>query len=98
MKRHTPGPWMANGRSVVAKSGGLVAKAGGDFYDDGRKDKRGWSFEHPLNTEANAVLMAAAPELLEALKEAVAVIKHHTAFGGIAARFEDLIEKAEGDA
>lgn len=94
-KKHTPGPWRADGKRVVAKSGGLVATAGGDFYDDGRKDKRGWSFEQPLNTEANAALIAAAPALAEALVEAVALVEHHAPqFGGIAAKWRDVLEDA----
>lgn len=45
---------------------------------------------------ANARLIKAAPELLEALREASAIVAHHTPFGGIHARFTDLIERIEG--
>lgn len=56
---HTPGPWEPyehpNGSACIA-----VGQAGGDFYE-----------AHTtcyLNSEANARLIAAAPELLDALE------------------------------
>jgi len=64
---HTPGPWRAEGKQVRGPAAGLIATAGGDFYDDGRKDANGWTFTPPLDTAANARLIAAAPELLAAL-------------------------------
>ena len=64
---HTPGPWYAEGKQVRGLASGLIATVGGDFYDDGRKDADGWTFSPPLDTAANAALIAAAPDLLAAL-------------------------------
>ena len=67
------GRWEVRGRDIVRNGydgGGLIGKAGGDFYDDGRKDKSGRTTEPILDTLANATLMAAAPDLLAALKMA----------------------------
>ena len=41
-------------------------------------------------------LFLAAPKLLAALKEAVALCNNFTPFGGLAAKWQDLIETAEG--
>lgn len=63
--------WMANGTNVVRVDiGGFVCKVGGDYYDNGRRDPRGWTFDPPLDTEANAALIAAAPELADACRMA----------------------------
>ena len=64
---HTPGPWYVDGKQVRGLASGLIATVGGDFYDDGRKDADGWTFSPPLDTAANATLIAAAPDLLAAL-------------------------------
>jgi len=64
---HTPGPWYTEGKQVRGLASGLIATVGGDFYDDGRTDADGWTFTPPLDTAANARLIAAAPELLAAL-------------------------------
>ena len=69
-KKHTPGPWYRddllppNGRTVIARTtGGIPISATTD-------DWIGYEGED----EANAHLIAAAPELLEALKDAHAQI------------------------
>jgi len=64
---HTPGPWYVEGKQVRGLASGLIATVGGDFYDDGRKDADGWTFSPPLDTAANATLIAAATDLLAAL-------------------------------
>lgn len=56
---HTPGPWTTNGKSIVAK-GRLIASTGFDVSDDGHM--------------GNALLIAAAPDLLAALADIVANI------------------------
>jgi hypothetical protein len=55
------------GKQVRGLASGLIATVGGDFYDDGRKDADGWTFSPPLDTAANATLIAAATDLLAAL-------------------------------
>lgn len=59
MSKHTKGPWrvhLVDDTVVIDKSGEHVARALGQYVDD------------PLPIEANARLIAAAPDLLEALK------------------------------
>lgn len=56
--KHTPGPWVASWRDyggVIGKDGYVVAQAA--------------TFRNKEVIEANARLIAAAPELLEALQE-----------------------------
>jgi len=65
---NTPGPWFVDGKVIKALASGQIAQVGGDFYDDGRKDASGWTFTPPLDTAANARLIAAAPDLLRELK------------------------------
>lgn len=55
--KHTPGPW-----EVVPKTGGAIVTASG--VSVGMANKSSFSFGQRL---ANARLMAAAPQLLEAL-------------------------------
>lgn len=73
---HTPGPWVVDGDDIIARTrfGVYIAKEG-----DGRVAQ---AFSNCLVTTdaeclANARLIAAAPELLEACK---AVISEHAAF------------------
>lgn len=73
MSIHTPGPWIAEPEEASEHRGiAITAPANGWIVatilpDDGRAaDDVDW---------ANAHLIAAAPELLEALKEAVAYIR-----------------------
>lgn len=64
MSRHTPGPWDAawDGEFFVAcDTGAKVAVAVPGTHDAGRSVS-------PSEAEANAMLMAAAPELLDALE------------------------------
>lgn len=62
MTRHTSGPWkthLCNDTSIIDGEGNDIAQVSGDY-----ENPAVW----PV-MEANARLMAAAPELLEALKE-----------------------------
>lgn len=77
--KHTPGPWRAtkcflnqvNPATIVSESGVAVAsveygiKATGDAFE-GREGE----------FDANARLMAAAPDLLESLQQTVASLEH----------------------
>lgn len=55
MREHTPGPWIARGGCVETADGTCVAEADVDCHDD---DKR----------IADAALIAAAPDLLDAAR------------------------------
>ena len=57
--KHTPGPWTTTGPNVRADNGALVATAQ-DHWNDHKTPQE--------EKEANAQLIAAAPELLAALK------------------------------
>lgn len=62
--KHTPGPWIQHDKAsmaILGKNGFLVANCGGHF--DSRRESGELEKEH----QANARLIAAAPELLEAL-------------------------------
>jgi hypothetical protein len=63
-----PVRWEIFGQQITRNCGGLVCKVGGDFYDDGRLDRYGKTFDPPLDTKANAALIAAAPELADACR------------------------------
>ena len=54
----TPGPWMANGMKVCDSEYFTIAKCG-------------WLCQSDEESEANVALIATAPELYEALQEAV---------------------------
>ena len=58
--KHTPGPWTTTGPNVRADNGALVATAQ-DHWNDHKTPQE--------EKEANAQLISAAPELLEALEE-----------------------------
>jgi hypothetical protein len=61
--------WAVNGTRVIRLDiGGTVCQVGGDYYDNGRRDPRGWTFDPPLDTAANAAMIAAAPELADACR------------------------------
>ena len=67
--KHTPGPWMRDRESgfdcdVRAANGRKIASVN---VQNQPKSKEGWVLRKKEN-EANACLIAAAPELLEALK------------------------------
>jgi len=76
--KHTPGPWMV-----------------GHFNDvrtgDGYRSLANVSSSFELPAEANARLIAAAPELLEALEAFKAI----DAFDGWHPKYRDAIAKAE---
>ena len=84
---HTPGPWhVKNGSSIYASNRYIGLALSGHLYGN------------DLPQEANARLMAAAPELLEALKE---LSQHTRKVNGIYSpeynKAIRLIKKIEGD-
>jgi hypothetical protein len=72
-----PVRWEIFGQQITRNCGGLVCKVGGDFYDDGRLDRYGKTFDPPLDTKANAALIAAAPELADACRESLRLLTHY---------------------
>ncbi|MEI6313228.1 MAG: hypothetical protein WCJ49_06820 [Deltaproteobacteria bacterium] len=97
--KHTPGPWEQQNHYVVSdryERLQVIARCGGQ-----EKDPLNWAC-HETDTEniANALLLASAPELLEACKLLIYSIEHEmephgrVADGIINAR--KAIAKAEG--
>ena len=71
--KHTPGPWEAVGLTVCqVPPGGREIIFGAHNTRSGDKDER----------QANARLIAAAPELLEALREFVSLMPSAEGLGG----------------
>jgi hypothetical protein len=92
--QHTPGPWSIN-RSVDKRSGWHVR--GGEKLKDAAKAPSICRLSvngHPDDVQANAHLLAAAPELLEALEEALIMAEAGLEFRSEKARH--LIAKAKG--
>jgi len=105
MSKHTPGPW----ESVETKPIAGVTVARGWFVSPvkGRRSPvldiaqvHLTASQDREEQEANARLIAAAPDLLESLQEMVADLLSHAAYGfndaerGMLKRAEDAIKKA----
>ena len=94
---HTPGPWNACPRHVD---------------NDGTQDEisgLGWDIEGPRQPQlrgqfakaADAYLIAAAPDLLEAAEKAIRILNEEVGHFGVRVNFPDLrnaIDKAKGEA
>lgn len=90
-QQHTHGPWKVNEHSEVTFKDGRICDV--DYYNVGRGEKGRYQLPH----EANARLIAAAPELLEALKVIIGKeITDHELFVAIQ-NASKLIAKIEGD-
>jgi len=105
---HTPGPWLFSWEGEGWEDGGLsiVAHQLGEvcyidhrlngFYQDHERTPR----THE-DQQANANLIAAAPELLAALKMAVDLMENYDVDAAVGKQFRlltDAIDKAEGRA
>jgi len=88
---HTPGPWRASTQRYAVVADHPVPEIGGsdaiDYY--------GGHLIGESIAPQNIGLIAAAPELLEALKETLAIAKRDE-FGDYVIRAEAAIAKAEG--
>ena len=75
--KHTPGPWViADGGPIIADSQNMIAVTLDMF--DSNEDLSTWIQTRVTRPEreANARLIAAAPELLEALEELVTALDY----------------------
>ena len=70
---HTPGPWRADGPWIEASNGDLVADAN---PDEGPAKGRDDLFYADTAIQANARVLAAAPDLLAVLRELLPAIEH----------------------
>lgn len=67
--KHTPGPWTSQSATVNASDGWI----GSAFISKSNNDSDGTRTHE--ESKANAMLMAAAPELLQLLEEAVLLVR-----------------------
>jgi len=100
---HTQGRWKRAGTSVVTQDGGLIASVydGGDYSAEACGER-----QHKHKTAAaNAQLIEAAPDMLEALKKVVkeSYVSENTDGGPVAEMSADVLDvlrdaiaKAEG--
>jgi hypothetical protein len=103
MSKHTPGPWSLDQPGKISTS---IIGPDGEFVIAGEGDA--WMVPFACRDEAvaNATLVAAAPDLLAAAKEALSYIRalYQTAHGkglpsnnSMAKQLRDAIAKAEGE-
>lgn len=89
--KHTPGPWVYHPGDVINAPCIKAGKSGICLLQQNA---------HPEIRDANAHLIASAPELLEALKDALKSIKYRNDNGanelGLQYLIEGVIAKAEG--
>lgn len=89
---HTPGPW------AYWSDKDNVGSIGGFFIAPlGKLPTFAHIYNYPGKTEANAQLIAAAPDLLEALKEAIATAKSAAMLPLVYEKWEQVIQKAQGE-
>lgn len=100
--KHTPGPWELTFLSKAGKQNPTVYQIDGDLEKGGLSVCRvfiGGAEANGYSSEANAHLIAAAPELLEALKGAVRAIEYlsgTTKHSILYKAAQQAINKAEG--
>jgi hypothetical protein len=98
--KHTPGPWYC---LPEYSNGGEVHSAAGIICDAsiGRNEREEYQKAHRAESEANARLIAAAPELLAALKEILVAAEECGAIGSHGPALKTAraaIAKAQGGA
>ncbi len=92
--KHTPGPWEFDGEYVWADAvRGYVADPNTEDMTSGRGLAK---LEAPEMIKANGRLIAAAPELLEALQDALEYLQHHLPEEALASH-RAAIAKATGE-
>lgn len=70
--KHTPGPWVANDKHSDSEYPWRVESDAGGYPNDGYVIAK---LDGP-DAEANALIIASAPELLEALHSVILTIEH----------------------
>ncbi|MGE5747314.1 MAG: hypothetical protein ACM33U_08635 [Solirubrobacterales bacterium] len=103
MSAHTPGPWTTRGAQRGPDADiGIVAPGCAGVIAECFEEFRGRGVRTPMEAEANARLIAAAPELLEVARAAVLElttvgIGHgHTHSVDVVRQLQRAIAKAEG--
>ena len=83
--KHTPGPWKRLGASDILGADGVVTASA-----------KGWLDRKHPECHANAALIAAAPELLGALEDAVTYL-HRDSESMFRRSLMELIARARGE-
>jgi hypothetical protein len=86
-KEHTPGPWKLAGPTTISNADETIVIGYAHNYKTPR-----------VQTDANARLIAAAPELLEALKDAVCALQCSGKDWPAETKARAAIAKATGEA
>lgn len=92
----TPGPWKAHLDVPLALVPGHIVKAEDVNCTPIALVPAGTGSSGPDKQRANALLIAAAPDLLEAAKEALSFLDPQSEVFGISRRVKAAIAKAEG--
>ena len=93
MSEHTPGPWLLENRGYK-----FIVSKPGDGYITRDVCRLDGSTMSAFAQEANARLIAAAPDLLEALKEMLSVWEEDPAYGHASAeKARAAIKVVEGE-
>ena len=109
MSKHTPGPWRVDGEDISAPDVPCINICAGDFGPSfyhvcdvsSQLNERTEQFELLDSDWANAHLIAAAPEMLAALEEAVRWIDNTSymmADQSMIDKINAVIAKAKGEA
>lgn len=72
MSAHTPRPWEFDGENIIAANGCKLARIDRDMKSRGKERLESREYEN-----GNGTLMAAAPDLLAALREANEILERH---------------------
>jgi hypothetical protein len=102
MTAHSPGPWRVvfvlgrgtdwESTEILDANGAVVIEGGADY------EGQGWAHGETDMTEADARLIAAAPELLAALKEGLYEMNHPDEECPVCETARALIRRIEGEA
>ncbi len=92
MTKHTPAPWHINPKMKTSINAGRKHIAMVNWYNPAEEELRVIGEEH----EANAHLIAAAPDLLATLETTFEALKNGTYDENHAAMIEAVINKARG--
>ena len=90
--KHTPGPWMVNDQPSIYPYVTAPSREGGPHRITLANCPHPADAFHVHERDANAHLIAAAPEMLEACKEALRLIRNQT--GNWQLGTEDMLERA----
>jgi hypothetical protein len=98
MTAHSPGPWRVVVGRLIDEYVEVLDANGRAVVEGGAEGDQGWIRGHVEITEADARLIAAAPELLAALKEGLYEMNHPDDECPVCETARALIRRIEGEA